>query len=354
VPTATNTAAPTETPADTATATPSTTPAPTNQPACETQPGGSGTTCIVVDVAPAIAGEQASAVAPPDGNTFSVDLVARDVPATNGLYAFEMTLLYDVSWLTAAPPTTSLAGYDCSLQPASGDLVDTDPAADGDPDTGDAYISCFNESASPAPSGDVVLATIEFTVTGEGATDLELFRSRVSDTAISELASCNPVNLEPGAGCLDGAMTNAQPTATPTVTHTPDPNDTSTPTRTATATATPEPGATDTPVPPSTPTASATPEDDPPTAVPTATDTALPTATDTPLPPPPTETPTPTPEPAPTDTPVPPPDTPTTEPTATDTPIVGGGGFTQAGGPPSGPEKAEQTARPADGDAFKK
>ncbi|HET6615030.1 MAG TPA: cohesin domain-containing protein, partial [Dehalococcoidia bacterium] len=272
--TATATETATETPTETATATetstPTATPAPVDQQACVQETGGTTTTCLVVDADAGTIGEQASANIPSSG-TFTVDLVARDVPAGNGLFSFETTLLYDASILSAAAPTSTLAGFDCSLAPASGDLVDTDPAADGDPATGDAFISCFNATASPAPDGTIVLASIEFTVIGSGTSSLTPFHARISDTAVSELVSCNPVNLEPGAGCLDASVSNP-PTPTPTATNTA----TDTPTETSTATETSTP--TDTPTETATPTETSTP-----TETPTDTPTNTPTATPAPV-----------------------------------------------------------------------
>ena len=96
---------------------PTATATPIDQAACAVQPGGTTTTCLVVDVDTALAGEQASRTLPPSG-TFDVDIVARDVPAA-GLGAFEVTLLYDASWLTASTPVSAL-GFDCSAVPASG------------------------------------------------------------------------------------------------------------------------------------------------------------------------------------------------------------------------------------------
>jgi hypothetical protein len=309
----------------TATPTATATSIPINQPVCTTQPGGSGTTCIVVDVDQSLSGEQASRSVPFSG-TFNVDIVARDVPAA-GLYFFQATLLYDASWLSAGTPVSTLPGYNCSLPPANGDLPDTDPNADGDPATGDAFISCVADNISGNPAGTLVLATVPFSVTGNGGSVLRPFETDLVTGALSSAVSCNPAGSQPGAGCLDGLVANTlfpTPTPippTPTVTFTPTPTDTPAPLPTET----PTPVATDTPLVPPT---------DTPTPAPTDTDTPTPTptATDTPAPPAPTDTPTstppdtPTPEPPPTDTPTP-----------TDTPIVGGGFVQQRPGEGGGP-----------------
>ena len=266
---------------------------------------------------------------PPTG-TFTVDVVARDIPAANGgLGFFNVTLLYDPAWLTAGTPTSTLpASNNFACPTGNGLLLETDPFADGNPLTGDAFLNCFDPVGLIGPTGSLVIASFPFTMTGGGLAPLQLFKARISDELGNELASCNPVDLQAGAGCLNAAVTNlvALPTATPTATFTA--------TFTATATTAPViPTDTPTPLPTDTPTPLPT---DTPTPLPTDTPTPLPTDTPTPLP---TDTPTP----LPTDTPLPPP---------TDTPLVPPVLFT-SGGPPTtgGPASEQPTGRPSPPDA---
>jgi hypothetical protein len=290
-----------------------------------TQPGGTGITCLVVDADPGTPGEQDARTLPFTGS-FTVDVVARDVPAVNGgLGFFNVTLLYDPTWLTAGTPTSTLPVSDSfSCPTATGQLPETDPFADGNTATGDAFITCLAPGLI-GPTGSFVIASFPFTITGGGLALLEPFKSRISDAQSNQLASCNPVDVQAGAGCLNAAVTNllGLPTATPTVT----PIATATATTAAVlATDTPTPLPTDTPAPLPTDTPTDTP-------TPLPTDTPAPLPTDTPIPPP-TDTPTDTPPPLPTDTPAPlPTDTPA--PLPTDTPLVPPILFTR-GEPPAG------------------
>jgi hypothetical protein len=225
VPTATPTSTPTQTPAAHA--------------ACATQPGGSGNTCLVVDVNIVMPGLQSARAVPATG-AFTVALVARDVPPS-GLFSFDATLEYDTTWLDAGVPSSPLtsSGFTCAGPPA--------PAADFDANagTGDARITCILPSITGGPSGDVVLATYPFTIVGSGFSSLTIAGAFATDATLTELVSCNPVNINPGAGCQGGYVANSPsaPSPTPTntfaFTQTPTPADTppvgSTPTPSATS-----------------------------------------------------------------------------------------------------------------------
>ncbi len=219
---------PTATP--TRTATPGPSPTPSNQQACVTQPGGTGVTCLVIDADPSTPGQQNARQLPASGS-FTVDIVARGVPSANdGLGFFNATVLYDPLLLSAATPTSGLVatnGFNCAN--ANGRLPEGDNFADGNPATGDAFINCFNPAANQGPSGDLVIASIPFTILGTGTTTLRFFSSSISDGVGGNLASCNPIDLQPGAGCLDGLVFNgAPPPPAPTQTSVSTPTATST------------------------------------------------------------------------------------------------------------------------------
>lgn len=210
----------------TATAAPS--PTPSNQPACSTQAGGVGTTCLVLDADPNTPGEQNVRVVPLSGN-FTVDIVARGIPSTGaGVGFFNATILYDPTFLTAGTPTSPLAdsnNFNCTN--AAGQLDEGDQFADGNPATGDAFIYCYDPVGLIGPSGDVLIARIPFTINTAGTSALRFFSSSLSNEVGANLASCNPVDIQPGAGCLDATVTNLQsalatatasPTFMPTIT----------------------------------------------------------------------------------------------------------------------------------------
>lgn len=244
----------TPTASPTSTRTPTITPTPAIQPACAVQAGGNGLTCFVVDTDPSQPGEQNEQNVPASG-AFSVDVYARGVPSSNsGLSSFNFTITYDLSWLDAGTPTSPLVasnGFVCSLPPPTGHLPESDFSADGDPATGDAFLSCFNPSAASGPSGIVKIATIPFTIIAKGRSPLIFFRSRIAGGADIVLASCNPIDVEPGAGCLNGSVFNTAPTppagatVTPSPTHTPTPTSTPSPTTTPTPALAPVLGGTD-------------------------------------------------------------------------------------------------------------
>jgi hypothetical protein len=224
----------------TATATPTATPTPSNQGACVTQPLGTGSTCFVIDADPATPGEQNVKTLPASGS-FTVDIVARNVPATsNGLGFFNATVLYDPLFLTAGVPTSTLPvtnNFNCLN--ASARLPEGSQFADGNPATGDAFINCFDPVGLIGPSGTLVIASIPFTINGAGSSQLRFFSSSISSELGINLASCNPVDLQPGAGCLDGLVYNVQPTPTATPVLSPTATFTATATFTPTNTATP-------------------------------------------------------------------------------------------------------------------
>jgi hypothetical protein len=140
------------------------------------------------------------------GDTIRVGVVLTNVPG-EGLSSFNFILNYNRNTIVA--PTvnggSSLArnpdanedglggpgpGFVCSPPGPEGDadepgLVD----GDGDPATGQAFISCFT-TGQPAASGTVVLATVQFQAIAAGSTDLSFGETDSSSGTFTGLASC--------------------------------------------------------------------------------------------------------------------------------------------------------------------
>lgn len=270
----------------------------------------------------------------PTGNSITLDLWVRDVPALagEGLYLrFDPTLLQVVDADPVTPGVQIALGS--FFTPNYTQINSVDNAA------GLISLACTRLYA-PYPSGSGILAHITFQAVGAGTAQVAF---RTTPPEATELTA--PDGLQYALTLTNGivevvapaptatptpvATNTPTPSATPTATATPASTATPTSTATATATATETPGPSLTPS--DTPTATATPTDTAtPTETATPTDTATPTATPTPTvtltptegpsptpsdTPTPTETPTETPEPSPTPT-----ATETATPTETSTP----------------------------------
>jgi hypothetical protein len=152
--------------------------------------------CLQVD---AIAGggidETATA-----GGSFDADVVLQNADPVG---AFNFNLAYDRRILRADAPSTaglSASGLECSLPPATGDITGDD---DGDPNTAEALLSCYSTGAPAAPG---ILARVHFTVVGAGASVLHLRSVAVSDAALTEVLSCDPVIATAAGGCTDASV----------------------------------------------------------------------------------------------------------------------------------------------------
>jgi len=144
------------------------------------------------------------------GDVFKVSIVLTNIPPSEnnlgGLAAFNFQLSYDKTKVVAptyagGPPTdrnpqlnlADLGGADAGWQclPApEGDLDDPGGiGGDGKPETGQAYLSCFNPSSAPS-SGTLVLATVSFTAIAKGTTQFTLSDVAASDSVGLEFAHC--------------------------------------------------------------------------------------------------------------------------------------------------------------------
>ncbi len=178
---------------------------------------------VIVDMDASKPGIQSSRDLNP-GDVFRVAVVVVAAPQFNndigGIAAFNFNLNYDKTKIvaptiaggasTSRNPTLNLAGlggadaqWQCLPTP-EGDLDDPGGTeGDGDPDTGQAYISCF-APGSQLVGGTVVIATIEFTAIQKGSTELKLSEVAVADAVALEIAHCPGDGLEPTVPCESG------------------------------------------------------------------------------------------------------------------------------------------------------
>jgi hypothetical protein len=143
------------------------------------------------------------------GDVFQVGVVLANVaPNQNnlgGLAAFNFILNYDKRKIVAPSYSGGLAtnrnpklnladvgataGWVCIPAP-EGDLDDPGGiAGDGNPDTGQALISCATSGQGPS-SGTLTLATITFTAIASGSTEMTLSDTAAADTVAIEFANC--------------------------------------------------------------------------------------------------------------------------------------------------------------------
>lgn len=145
---------------------------------------------FVIDADASKPGIQASREVNP-GDTFRVAVVAANVgESTGGLSAVQWTLNYDRTKIfaatisggdsTARNPDLNVdglggaqAGWQCLPAP-EGDLDDPQGQnGDGNPATGQAFLSCFSVG-SPNTMGDIVVAVVTFTAVAPGQVTLSL------------------------------------------------------------------------------------------------------------------------------------------------------------------------------------
>jgi hypothetical protein len=126
----------------------------------------------------------------------------HDIGALNFVLKYDKSRLFAPT-ITGGPPgdrnpdfNQSLGGALTCFPPAAvGDLGDQD-LGDSDPNTGEAFLSCFTgDPATAASGGSVVLATVEFHATSPGSSELSLVDFAIAEAppALSETGSCNPV-----------------------------------------------------------------------------------------------------------------------------------------------------------------
>lgn len=171
---------------------------------------------LVVDADAASDGDQSSRTVRA-GDVFKVAVVIQNVPPSanniGGVSAFNFELDYDKTRIVAPTvqggPSTQRnpdlnvpalggvdAGWTCLPAP-EGDLDDPGGInGDGDPATGQAFLSCFTPGKGQA-SGTLVLAIVTFTAIAPGSTTLSLRNVDVSDPLGITLGSCTG---DPGDG----------------------------------------------------------------------------------------------------------------------------------------------------------
>jgi hypothetical protein len=170
-----------------------------------------GAPCLYVD---AVAGGPVQSAASV-GSAFDVDIYASNFTPAPLIGRFNFTLLYDASLLVAGAPTTAglaSAGYDCTFLPASGDLPESDGFSDGNPATGDAFITCASTGAFV---GDGPIARISFSSLAAGTSSLTLYATEVDNTVGAEILTCNPVVTWAAGGCHGATVTFAAPPVLP-------------------------------------------------------------------------------------------------------------------------------------------
>lgn len=161
------------------------------------------------------------------GDVFQVAIVLTNVPpnANNlgGLAALNFTLNYDKTKifaptysggpLTSRNPRLNLpdlggveAGWQCDPA-AEGDLDDPGGGSgDGNPATGEAFLSCNTSGAAPS-SGTLVVATISFTAVAEGSSDLTMTSVSAADSVAVAFASCGDDGPDHVVPCEAGKVT---------------------------------------------------------------------------------------------------------------------------------------------------
>lgn len=160
------------------------------------------------------------------GDVFQVAIVLTNVPPNQnnlgGLAALNFTLNYDKTKIVA--PTYSggpiisrnprlnlpdlggeAAGWQCAPA-AEGDLDDPGGiSGDGNPATGEAFLSCFTSGAAPA-SGTLVIATISFTAIAQGSSDLTLTAVSAADSVAIAFAHCSDDSTDAVVPCEMGKV----------------------------------------------------------------------------------------------------------------------------------------------------
>lgn len=181
---------------------------------------------LIVDTDASALGIQPSRDVNP-GDTFRVAVVLAGTPPFDGVgggvASFNLELDYDrmkiVAPTIAGGPTTqrnpwlnvnalggAAAGWGCEPAP-EGDLDDPGGTnGDGNPATGQAFLSCFMTGPSRA-SGDLVLAVVTFLAVAPGDSALSLSHVAVADSAGVEFAHCSRDAVDPAVPCEDGSVT---------------------------------------------------------------------------------------------------------------------------------------------------
>jgi hypothetical protein len=149
-----------------------------------------GAPCLWIDAIPGGPVNTTATV----GHEFDVDVYADNFAGNIGTLRF--TLVYDKALLSAdAPKTATLSTSLFVCAGATGALPESDPNADGNPATGDAYIYC---DGTPAGVSNGPIARVHFTSLMAGADTLSLINAQIGSNVGLEIMSCAPVIVTPG------------------------------------------------------------------------------------------------------------------------------------------------------------
>ena len=156
------------------------------------------------------------------GDTILAGVYIENMPAPSeggGIVAFNFTVKYDRTRLLAPTvggdePTNRNpdlnqaglgSGWSCLPAP-EGDLDDPGGInGDGDPATGEAFLSCF--STSGTRTGTILLATIEFHAVASGTSALDFMNVAVGAGAGDEVARCQDTAPGKVVPCTGGSVT---------------------------------------------------------------------------------------------------------------------------------------------------
>ena len=151
------------------------------------------------------------------GDVIRVGLVLTGIPSydggigNGGIAAFNAQIAYDYAKIVA--PTiingSSLSrnpdlnegslgsgpgGWNCLLPAPQGDADDPGSfTGDGDPETGQAMISCFADGVTNYSSGEIVLATVQFQAVASGDVDLSFYPGDTDffDANATQIGDCD-------------------------------------------------------------------------------------------------------------------------------------------------------------------
>jgi hypothetical protein len=162
------------------------------------------------------------------GDTIRVGVVIVNAPQhvndLGGISAFNWVVNYDKTKIVAPTIAGGLAtqrnpfaniaavggaaaNWDCLPAP-EGDLDDPGGIdGDGDPNTGQAFLSCF--STAGVTGGTIVLGVVTFQAIAPGSVNLTLSQLSVGDLLGTEFATC-PVDTGPAKVPCDGATLNVK------------------------------------------------------------------------------------------------------------------------------------------------
>lgn len=183
----------------------------TDHPPCSPSFGQPLSTCLVVDAETFTPGEQSElflGFGEPFPSEFDVDFVLRpDSSQAASVFAFDIKVIYDTSHLQASAPVIAPAF-------ASSDLVCAYPAPtadfDGNPETGDALISCFSPTNTPVVfSSNAPLARVHFDVVSLGAFATPISIQAGAGNGSTGDVACFPTGVRNG-GCLGATIIQEQ------------------------------------------------------------------------------------------------------------------------------------------------